>query len=221
MIETRSDGKTHSPTDYNFLRLDAQNGNRMTVVPKSTSDFALIQRDRRSNFDDKVSMASHDERLRSPGHKKKSAWRSFSRLTQNSRSRSVSRLFSRTERMTETVGSYSIDSQKLRPSKSLFNFRLFGTVNGDSPGRIRSTLKTVPHSQSQVLSSSTTSRADDVVIPPKRFRPRPRSEIICEPDSVNALYNRRRSLTPVISLIFYAWSFVRLLAWYLGLYAIG
>lgn len=207
-MDNRSEGKIRSPTDYNFLRVDAQHGNRTITVPKSTSDFVLLQRDRRShNGDDKTSVVSHEGRIKSPSPKKKSAWRSFSRLTQNSRSRSVSRLFTRTERMTETVDTYSIEDQKLRSSKSLFNFRFLGALNGDHPNHDVETPMTessFPHSQSQMFqsfpsfpSSATVPHFNEANIPAKRFRPRPKSEIICEADSINAAYNRRRSFTPV------------------------
>ncbi|XP_055330709.1 cyclin-dependent kinase 14-like [Paramacrobiotus metropolitanus] len=197
--ETRSDSRFHSPTDYNFLKPEGHNG--IHGVPKSSSDFVLVEnRSNRSGTDDKISVGSQD-RLRSPYPKKKSGWKSFSKLTQNSRTRSVSRLFSRSERSAELSDALPTSERKLRPSKSLFNFRLFGALSNDAESRTDTpNYSSIAHSQSQVFTSGYISQSEDAghAIPAKRFRPRPKSEIICESDTINtqAAYSRRRSFTP-------------------------
>ncbi|GAU98327.1 hypothetical protein RvY_09488 [Ramazzottius varieornatus] len=201
VIEIRSSSK-RTPTPNSTVIRRAEEQATRKKVSKSVSDYALgseRELSERINYEDKVSVASNDGRnLRpSPSQKKKGAWRSFSRLTQNSRTRSVSRLFNRETRSTAISSSTtSLEQRKLRPSRSLFNFRLFGLTSNDAVPTIHLSL---PHSQSQVFTSSVTASTE--ALPAKRFRPRPRSEIICETDAIAEKaavdnYSRRRSFNP-------------------------
>ena len=201
MIEIRSSSKRTPTPNTVVLRSEEQTSRKK--VSKSVSDYALGSKreiNGRANYDDKVSVISNDVRNlrnleRSPSLKKKGAWRSFSRLTQNSRTRSVSRLFNRIDQRSAATSSptSSLEQRKLRPSRSLFNFRLFGLTSNDAVPVNNS----LPHSQSQVFTSSVASQE---ILPAKRFRPRPRSEIICEADASPQTvdnYSRRRSFNPV------------------------
>ncbi|OQV18100.1 Cyclin-dependent kinase 14 [Hypsibius exemplaris] len=239
---------TTKRTPVELNRTDEQSTGTKKKVSKSFSDYALVEKDTRSNngstsshsataaasvvaaSDDRVSVVSHDGRIRSPlSQKKKSAWRSFSQLTQNSRTRSVSRLFTRTEqRMPAEASSNGASSsvdvmevRKLRPSKSLFNFRLFGLASSDAGRSPEQQLpaRAFPHSQSQVFTSSsggpssagaTLRQHPDNVFLAKRFRPRPRSEIICESDSVSASNSRRRSFNSDASPVGASEAYVKL-----------